>query len=109
MEMRRRFWVVNSALLLILIGVYGLFQRYDVEFLRFVVERTVMEKLGPDVPPGPVRERFARYRQWSETGRLSRADYRTALLDAAAYVEKVEVLEAPDVERIGQYFERGVQ
>jgi hypothetical protein len=109
MEMRRRFWWVNAGLLLALVGLYLLFQLYEVEFLEYVVERTVVEKLGPDVAAGPVKERFARFREWAQSGRLPRPDYRVALLDAAAYVEKVEVLEPADLERIGQYFERGLK
>jgi hypothetical protein len=109
MEMRRRFWWVNGGILLALAGLYLIFQLYEVEFLEYVVERTVLEKLGPDVDPGPVKGRFARFREWARTGRLTRPDYRVALLDAAAYVEKVEVLEPADLDRIGRYFERGLK
>ena len=109
MEMRRRFWWVNAGILLALAGLYALFQLYEVEFLEYVVERTVVEKLDPGISSGPVRERFARFREWSDTGRLPRADYRVALLDTAAYVEKVEVLEPADLDRIGTYFERGLK
>lgn len=109
MEMRRRFWWVNGGILLVLAGLYLLFQLYEVEFLEFVVERTVLEKLDPKVAPGPVKEQFARFREWSRAGRLSRPDYRVALLDTAAYVEKIEVLEPADLDRIQQYFERGLK
>jgi hypothetical protein len=109
MEMRRRFWWVNAGILLVLTGLYFLFQLYEVEFLEYVVERTVVEKLGPDVAPGPVKEQFARFRGWAHSGRLPRPDYRVALLDAAAYVEKIEVLEPADLDRIGRYFERGLK
>lgn len=109
MEMRRRFWWVNGSILLALAGLYALFQLYEVEFLEYVVERTVVEKLDPDIAPAPVQKRFARFREWCRTGRLPRPDYRVALLDTAAYVEKIEVLEPADLDRIERYFERGLK
>lgn len=109
MEMRRRFWWVSGGLLLALAGMYVLFQLYEVEFLEYVVERTVLEKLDPKIAPGPVKEQFARFHEWSRTGRLARPVYRVALLDTAAYVEKIEVLESADLDRIERYFERGLR
>ena len=107
MELRRRFWLVQGVVLLVLVAGYVLFQVFDVEFLDFVVERTVVEKLGAGVSPESVHKRFAVYRTRVREGRLSRRAYRDALLGAAGYVEKVEVLGIDDLDRIGRLFEGG--
>jgi len=103
--LRRRFWIITAVGLLALAGGYILFRTHDVEFLDFVVEHTVMEKLAPEVDAAAVQTRFVELRTWRDGGRLSRTAHRQFLLDTAAFVEKHEVLGRRELERIEEYME----
>ena len=103
--MRRRFWIITVVGLLVLAGGYILFRTHDVEFLDFVVEHTVREKLAPEVDAAAIQARFVELRARRDAGRLSRNAHRQFLLDTAAYVEKHEVIGPRELERIQEYME----
>ena len=102
--MNRRLLVVGGVLAAGIAAGYLLMRMYDVEFLSMVVERTVEEKLDPSVDAAAVRRMFAGLRADREAGRLTRGACRDGLLEAAAFIEKRQVLRQQDVERIEGYF-----
>jgi hypothetical protein len=107
MEIHRVFIVVTILIIAFIIGGFLLFRAYDVEFLDYVVVRTVLEKTAPGLDKAEVRQRLAGYRQQLERGDYPRGQYREAVLAAASHIEKVEVLHEEDLQRIYGYFEKG--
>lgn len=106
MDLQKRFWVLTAMGLIVLIAGFLVFKAYEVDFLAFIVERTMEEKLHPAVSRERVRERFQASRQRFKTGRISGQRYEIGLLDAAAYIEKIQLLEQQDVDHIFQPFEQ---
>lgn len=105
--MNRRILIVGVIMVAAAGLTFLLVRAWDVEFLAFVVERTAVEKLDSHSDPEAVRAEFRHVRQELDQGRIRRVDYRVALLEAAAFMEKVEVLQPRDVERIFGYFHPG--
>ncbi len=102
--MHRRFYIPLAVAAALLGGAYLAFHAWDVEFMGYIVKRTVIEKSDPSVDRGMVRERFAVLESELARGLRSRSAYRQALLDCAAEIEKVEVLRPADVERLFGFF-----
>ncbi len=104
--MNKRFLIVTGILVAIVVAGFVLFHTYDVQFLSFVVEQTVLEKLDPSLDPATVKTHFEAFRHDLADGRLSHAEYRRALLESSAYIEKIEILHRQDLDRIYNYFEK---
>jgi len=107
MEIHRVFIVVTALIIVFIVAGFLLFRSYDVEFLDYVVIRTILEKTGPGLDQDEVRQRFDHYHRRLKSGEISREHYREAVLAAASHIEKVEVLHADDMQRIYSYFEEG--
>jgi len=107
MEINRLFILVSGILILVTVGGFIMVNLYDVEFLDYVVVRTIIEKIDDTQDPQQILDNFQKYRLDMEAGRISRASYKDAMLAAASYIEKVEVLQQQDIRRIFQYFEKG--
>ncbi|MBP7867929.1 MAG: hypothetical protein KA419_18525 [Acidobacteria bacterium] len=103
--MNRRFYIPLAVIILLFAASYLAFRLWDVEFLEYIVERTLQEKLHPDIDPDVVRQRFARVRRELADGSLSRAEYREGLLACAADMEKLVVIRGPNLDRLFGFFD----
>ncbi|MBN2431421.1 MAG: hypothetical protein JXQ27_08090 [Acidobacteria bacterium] len=107
MEIHRVFIVVSALIIVFVVAGFLLFRSYDVEFLDYVVIRTILEKIEPGLDPAQVQRRFDEYHRRLKSGEIPREKYREAVLAAASHIEKVEVLHTEDLQRIYGYFEEG--
>lgn len=104
MDSKPRRLIAICLLAVLGIGAGLLFKKYEVEFLSWVVKRTVMEKVDSSLDPSAVESFFSRLEAGLQNGSTPRPVYREGLLNTAAYVEKVERLHRSDLEQIYGYF-----
>jgi len=82
MDLQGRFWVLTVAGLVLLAAAFLAFKAYELDFMAYIVEHTLAEKLHPAVSRSEVRQRCQQCRERFESGELTRRQYEGALLDA---------------------------
>lgn len=105
--MNRRLAVFMAVVVALAASAYLAVRLYDVEFLGYIVKRTLLEMRAPDVDPHVIEGRFSEFDGRLRDGGMTRDGYRQALMEAASDMEKISVVRTGDLARIWAYFDKG--